>query len=351
VVYELLCARRPFDDDDQRVLLHRIVHEAPPPLDRDLPEDLELLVGSMLAKEPAARPASMKQVIAVLDELADEIEGRSVPSEPELPAVATVVELPPAPRAGWPFGLVVLASLAAAAGGAASMIEQRRVTALRATAVHALENDAVALASLIESNAQTLHQRAAAIASSPVLRSAIATDAATLEDLATSEHLIAAERGETIAVFQLAPEGATEVLRLPRTAPALGQGLSSSGGELVLAVAEPVRRASQEIAGRIAVSAPIDTHLFRARLAGDALAATLIGLAQPLALVRGGAGDEVVVPVTVAPSLAAAPLALHARVHPPKRGALLVTARDAAFAMAGALILGFLVLGVRRSRG
>jgi len=35
IMYEMLTARRPFsNDDDPRALMHRIVHNAPPPLQR-----------------------------------------------------------------------------------------------------------------------------------------------------------------------------------------------------------------------------------------------------------------------------------------------------------------------------
>src|SRR3569623_1050271 len=55
VLYEMLPARRPFDDENQRALLHRIVYEPPPALDRGLPEDLKLMISSKLAKERSAR--------------------------------------------------------------------------------------------------------------------------------------------------------------------------------------------------------------------------------------------------------------------------------------------------------
>ena len=34
ILYEMLTARRPFSGEDPRELMHRIVHEAPPPLAR-----------------------------------------------------------------------------------------------------------------------------------------------------------------------------------------------------------------------------------------------------------------------------------------------------------------------------
>src|SRR3569623_237866 len=214
VLYEMLTARRPFDDENQRALLHRIVYEPPPALDRGLPEDLELLIGSMLAKEPSARPSSMKQVIFALDELLDDLESRAVPVAEEadprevaetiaLPVIADAVGLPEAPRRGWPVGMLGLALLAGLAGGGAKLLEQRRREGLDATSVRALEADGTQLATAIEAGARTLHQRAATIAATPVLHSAIATDAATLQDLIANEHVLVAQPGVRVDLAEL----------------------------------------------------------------------------------------------------------------------------------------------------
>ncbi|HET9623203.1 MAG TPA: serine/threonine-protein kinase, partial [Kofleriaceae bacterium] len=69
IMYEMLTARRPFsNDDDPRALLHRIVHNPPPPLGRDdVPHGLaELVLGRMLAKDPAERYPTMIDVEAAL---------------------------------------------------------------------------------------------------------------------------------------------------------------------------------------------------------------------------------------------------------------------------------------------
>jgi tRNA A-37 threonylcarbamoyl transferase component Bud32 len=372
VLYEMLCSRRPFDDDNQRALLNKIVYETPPPLDRGVPEDLELLIGSMLAKAPAARPASMKQVGLVLDELLDALESRAVPADddagyvqvqddepdfeievaeiverPALPVPAQVVALPVAPRRRWPIGMLGLALLAGLAGGGAMVVEQRRVAGLGETSVRALEADAAQLSALIESSSRSLHQRAATIAATPVLRSAIATDAATLEDLIANEHVLVPQPGERLALYQ----GDSELLRVPADSAALGTGLSVAGDGLELAATSPIAMAH----GAVAVAAPLDLHVIRARLAGDALGATVLGLAQPLVVVAARASSdevsprEVVVPVVLPPELGA-PLTLRATIRPARSGELLTTARDASFAMTGALVLCFVVIGAMRRR-
>ena len=84
---------------------------------------------------------------------------------------------------------------------------------------------------LIESSSRTLHQRAATIAATPVLRSAIATDAATLEDLIANEHVLVPQPGERLALYQ----GDSELLRVPAQRAALGTGLVGRGDGLELA--------------------------------------------------------------------------------------------------------------------
>lgn len=64
VCYELLCGRPPFVGGPIE-LIHQHLYQPPMPprsLRPDIPADLETLVLSMLAKEPAARPASAAQV-------------------------------------------------------------------------------------------------------------------------------------------------------------------------------------------------------------------------------------------------------------------------------------------------
>src|SRR3569833_419234 len=281
----MLTARRPFGDESQRALEHRIAYEPPPALDRGLPEDLELLIGSMLAKEPSARPSSMKQVIFALDELLDDLESRAVPVAEEaaprevaeaiaLPELADAVALPEAPRRGWPVGMLGLALLAGLAGGGAKLLEQRRREGRDATSVRALEADGPQLATALEAGARTLHQRAATIAATPVLHSAIATDAATLQDLIANEHVLVAQPGERLALYH----DNAEVVRVPADAPPLAPGLSRTGDGLELAVSAPIATT----AGAIAVASPLDLHVISARLAGAALGAELTGLAAPL---------------------------------------------------------------------
>ncbi len=69
MMYEMLEARRPFPSDtDPRALLHRIVHDEPPPMQRDgIPHALcEMILEKLLAKDPADRFQTMADVAAAL---------------------------------------------------------------------------------------------------------------------------------------------------------------------------------------------------------------------------------------------------------------------------------------------
>jgi len=66
VLYEMLAGRRPFQGDSQASLLTAILRDAPPPLRssrRDVPRDVERVVGRCLAKDRQARYASAGEVL------------------------------------------------------------------------------------------------------------------------------------------------------------------------------------------------------------------------------------------------------------------------------------------------
>jgi serine/threonine protein kinase len=85
LLYEMLTARRPFVNDDPRIVLHRIVHEPPPPLGRPVPPSLEhLLFDRLLAKSRDQRIQTMFEVKFMLDEIASTLR-------PKMPEASPVV--------------------------------------------------------------------------------------------------------------------------------------------------------------------------------------------------------------------------------------------------------------------
>ena len=71
IMYEMLEARRPYsNDNDPQKLLHRIVHDEPPAMTRpEIPHGLvNLVFNRMMAKDPAHRFQTMKDVEAALEQ-------------------------------------------------------------------------------------------------------------------------------------------------------------------------------------------------------------------------------------------------------------------------------------------
>jgi serine/threonine protein kinase len=82
IMYEMLTARRPFsNEDDPAQLLHRIVHEEPPPLMRpEVPHGLaEIILERMMAKHPEDRYQSMADVEAALETFMTRGDGTPLP--------------------------------------------------------------------------------------------------------------------------------------------------------------------------------------------------------------------------------------------------------------------------------
>ncbi len=74
IMYEMLTARRPFsNDEDRHALMHRIVNSPPPPLQRnEVPQAMsEMIFQRLLAKDPAERYQSMLEVEAALGAFED----------------------------------------------------------------------------------------------------------------------------------------------------------------------------------------------------------------------------------------------------------------------------------------
>lgn len=70
LIYEMLSGRCPFESDDPRRVLARVLHDEPPLLDRPIPPLLEQLVfDGLLVKSPARRLQTMAEVLPVLDAL------------------------------------------------------------------------------------------------------------------------------------------------------------------------------------------------------------------------------------------------------------------------------------------
>jgi hypothetical protein len=201
--------------------------------------------------------------------------------------------------------------------------------------------------------------RADGIATSPMLRAAIETDAATLGDLANTEMVFTADHGESLEVFQLHGDKPTSLLRIPAKAAALPAlkgrttELHSDGRGVTLVASAPVSGYRSGVAGGLVISTPVDLAAIRRTLGDHAAAATLTGLGHDLVLVEPHGvttGTPVKLPVPASTDVTTAVVTLIAT---PQPATGLTWARPARYLSGGLVVLllaGFAAGLVRRDR-
>jgi len=334
VFYEMLASRTPFvNENDSDALLHKIILEKPPELNRpEVPAGLvEMIFERMLAKEPAKRFQSMKDVKAALEAFWGATRRDSQPIEPismeavqaaaaaagnpalaaaAAPKAAETVALPPArtkPSRGGAIVLAVLATLgilASVAGGMLMSKSGKRVAVADGVATTAIGDDATAVGAAIDAVANDVRMRAQGVASTPMLRAAIETDAATLQDMVHDGALFKPAAGEVVDLVQVRDGKHASLLRLPESAKPLGDDADAhvvvEGGQLRVIAGAPVTQANgNAVAGEVLISVPVDIQGAAGKVKTHALDARLEGLGAPVALVPGShpEGEAVARPV------------------------------------------------------
>lgn len=359
LLYEMLTARRPYTHDDPRVLLHRIVHVPPPPLDRPVPSALErLLFDRLLAKAPEARLQTMRDVKLALDEIAGTLRADGSGLLPQQARESgPMAVLPLAPRRGPSAWWAVAAVLVGLAGGALWFAEGQLATSGADGALAALQVDAEKIATILATEARGVHGRVDGLASAPMLRAAVETDAATVADMVADGQLVRAHGGEIIELVQT---GAAHkrLLRLPTIAGELPPSiiapgapatrLSVVGTQLVLTATSPVVTQAGIVGGTLALATPIDVSLLERLVGRDAESVSLVGLDHPLVLARGSAtaptATPLVIPLVLDHDLGLGTLELTATVRPAAKGHALRSAQLASVAL-GSVLLAIYALG------
>jgi tRNA A-37 threonylcarbamoyl transferase component Bud32 len=305
VLYEMLAARTPFVNEnkaDPHELLHRIILDKPPPLTREgLPAGLaDMILDKLLAKDPDARYQTMGDVQGALDAF---ISVMKRDTQPVMPPAALTVSLdqtaenpeakaaeavriltPVMPKASrrWAGWLGLAAALVIGSGAATWIATQREHQASAGTTENA---DGVAatpddqeraieqLAAALDNLATAAELRAQGVATSPMLRAAIETDAATLEDLAREGNVFHVQSGETLEIVQLRDGRATTLLRLPAGAlPLVARPERSTlvidavGARVV--VAAPILDTANTVGGSLVLAAAVDLRALAPSLAG-----------------------------------------------------------------------------------
>jgi tRNA A-37 threonylcarbamoyl transferase component Bud32 len=379
VLYEMLTARRPFDFDDQKLtaerrltetdkLLHKIVTEPVPLINRfDLPPGLEELIKEkLLAKDPEDRFASMKDVQGALEAFFSVARRDSEPipvvSAP-LPLAAESVR-PAAPPKKSGAGWLIAALLVGGAGAALLAIEPKpsaSVVASNDAARKALEEAAGKIGATLDSQAQASHMRAEGIASLPMLRAAIETDAATLKDMVKDRDvLFKAQPGEVLEIFQVRDGKSSTMLRIPSEASPLKPiredetRLEAGGDKLHLVVGAPVVNGKGINDGVIALSQPVDLAVIRQQVTPHTKAAALVGLDKPVVVAGSQApASPMTFPIKTSPQTKLSGLSLAAAVDTPEAVAAKAVsptfkyARFACWGLAGLLLVAF---GLSRAR-
>jgi hypothetical protein len=247
----------------------------------------------------------MKDVQAALEAFFGVARRDSVPIEPiatAMPPAAEAVALPQPPkkRTGLLVGVGLLA-LAGIGGAAFVLLSKKGPAAAQSpnnTAQQATNDPKRSLQDVVDrfcdkldSLAQANKMRVQGIASLPMLRAAIETDAATLADMVQDKDVIfQAQGGETLEIFQEREGKKTPMLRIPAASPALQPPtaadtaqLESNGKELLLVTSTPVSNQQGKNQGIAVLATPVDVGPLQQAFAtkGDA---AIVGLTKPIVL-------------------------------------------------------------------
>jgi serine/threonine protein kinase len=240
-----------------------------------------------------------------------------------------------------------------------SIGDQMMSSAAARAASGELTADVERVASVFDAAARSAHMRADGIATTPMLRAAIETDAATLRDLAHSEMVFIAGKGEALEVYQFVGDKPASLLRIPKSAQALpplkgrDTRITSDGGGVTVLASAPISGYRAGAGGGIVISTPVDLASIRRALEDHVIGASLTGMGSDLALVESR-GDIGGAPVKLAiPSSGDWAAGTAALVATPKKASGLTWAGPARALSGGLsvlLLLGFVVSLVRRPR-
>jgi hypothetical protein len=155
--------------------------------------------------------------------------------------------------------------------------------------VAALEHQATELGLTIDAAVRAAQQRAQGVASTPMLRAAILTDAATVADVMTSEFKFELAPGEVVELFQVHDGQIDSLIRMPATAPALPKvqdrdvvRLEIDGAGLRVIAGSHIDRLKDgegydaRTAGMFMLSSPVGVEAIRQQIADYAEDAALV---------------------------------------------------------------------------
>ncbi|HSS01949.1 MAG TPA: hypothetical protein VLM79_33050, partial [Kofleriaceae bacterium] len=252
------------------------------------------------------------------------------------------------------------AILAASAAGGATIADRMTVGSGDRVSATALAADAERISSLFDGAARSAHIRADGIATTPMLRAAIETDAATLKDLANTEMIFTAGKGEALEVYQFGASKTVSLLRIPAAAPSLPAlkgretRVKIDGRIATVYASAPIAGYQSKMAGGLVIASPVDLAPIQRALEAHTTHAVLTGLGSDLALAGQGSLPAGVVPLKIAvPSTGDWSASGAVLIAAPGRAVGLPWARpvrNVAGGLAALFVLGFVVSLVRRPR-
>jgi hypothetical protein len=311
-----------------------------------------LAVGS----EQAAPGAESAEAATVLG-LHKAKPGTGIVRQRGLAETVPVAALPRRRSGGlWLAGAI----LAAAAAVGATVAERMAAGSGDRVSATALAGDAERISAVFDAAARSAHIRADGIATTPMLRAAIETDAATLKDLANTEMIFTSGKGEALEVYQFGASKTVSLLRIPAAAPSLPAlkgretRVKIDGRTATVYVSAPISGYQSKTAGGLVIASPVDLAPIQRALEAHTTHATLTGLGSDLVLAGQGPLPAGVAPLKIAvPSTGDWSASGALLIAAPGRAVGLPWARplrNATGGMAVLFVLGFLVSLVRRPR-
>ncbi|MGE5181059.1 MAG: hypothetical protein ACM31C_03310 [Acidobacteriota bacterium] len=277
---------------------------------------------------------------------ADEEITEIVAPLPQPPPPAAIARRP-VQHAPWLLAIAILAS----AGAALPYIADATTPHVQTAAIAQLHGDADELSRVIDAAQTAAAAHVHNLATTPLLRAGIETDAPTIADLADHEGLFAPIAGATFEVFQARDGGLVSMVRRPASAPpfvppADGVPRLASDGRAVRVIASaPIAPQTNGPGGVLAIALPVDLGQASHALGEHALAAMLTGLEHPVVLVATTTSQGE--PITI-PLARPAGLALAAVIAAPAPESTVVPIARAGLWGAASLLLGLYGLALRR---
>ncbi|CAN5686221.1 hypothetical protein BH11MYX1_BH11MYX1_49350 [soil metagenome] len=369
IIYEMIAATRPFvNDEDHAALFKQIVSDPPPRLDvSDLPPGFEtMLFERFLAKDPDDRFSTMADVEGALSAFAGIVRPPGRDSQPMpyaimiaepppiMPATAVALSNPPPRRSSIAW---LVATIVAAAAGVALLVADPQRTAGADPTLALIKGDADKLAAAIESATRAAQLRADGLAQTPMLRAAIETDVATVNDMFKNEFSLKLDPVDTFELLQKHDGELAAMLRVPPSATLVVRAdhqprlrvIKPSGLEVAVSTAVTSQRGNE--IGAVALGTKIDLSPAISQLGSHVVAAELRGLDAPMVLVpASGTGSPTEITLALPKELGVVATLSMTLPTAPAKAPTFAWIRAGCWALAGVLGLFYFVNLLRARR-